>query len=557
MEGADDMLAPEEGLNEEPGTLTTRVSLQEVPKVVKKAGWALRSVLKVFVTRVDPNYAQPWQKCPQRSATGSGFVLDVHKHIIVTNAHVVANAVTVYVRRPGDPKKWLASICCISKQSDLALLTVAEEAFWTDLRPLEFLTEMPELQSPIAVAGYPFGGDSLSITKGIVSRVAMARYGNTGRLLAIQIDAAINSGNSGGPAFADIQAGKVAGVAFSKSAQSNADNIGYIIPYCVVQHFLSEYLAHGSYNGIVGVGFFTQPMENPAQQRYLKMPPGASGCTIMKLEPTSEAAKVLQVADVIMEVEGVPIAADESIPFRDDERIEYYHLISMKHVGDMLSLKILRDGQSLNVSYELKQQQHLVGLIHEVDCLPSYYITGGLVFAPLSWPLLEAMYGARKWRTLAVVSILQAFQQQKTNPYQQVVILVQILSHEINHGYKLAMLPVETFNRTSLHNLAHLAHLVDTSDDPYLNFGLDGGRFITLDRQQVLEHTPNILKINNIPCDRSEDLTGDSAAAAAQAGQQEAAAQAAAAAAAAAASPPASHSAAGADGNGTAGDMEH
>lgn len=43
----------------------------------------------VFVTRVDPNYAQPWQKCPQRSATGSAFVLDVEKHIIVTNAHVV------------------------------------------------------------------------------------------------------------------------------------------------------------------------------------------------------------------------------------------------------------------------------------------------------------------------------------------------------------------------------------------------------------------------------------------------------------------------------------
>jgi hypothetical protein len=50
---------------------------------------------------------------------------------------------------------------------------VTEEAFWTDLRPLEFIKETPELQSPIAVAGYPFGGDSLSITKGIVSRVAM------------------------------------------------------------------------------------------------------------------------------------------------------------------------------------------------------------------------------------------------------------------------------------------------------------------------------------------------------------------------------------------------
>lgn len=47
------------------------------------------------------------------------------------------------------------------------------------------------------------------------------------------------------------------------------------------------------------------------------------------------------------------------------------------------------------------------------------------------------------------------------------------------------MLPVETFNSAPVQNLAHLAHLVDSSDDPYLNFGLDGGRFITLDRQQV------------------------------------------------------------------------
>jgi hypothetical protein len=232
------------------------------------------------------------------------------------------------------------------------------------------------------------------------------------------------------------------------------------------------------------------------------------------------------------------------------------------------------------------------------------------------------------------------------------------LSHEINHGYKLAMLPVETFNSTPVQNLAHLAHLVDTSDDSsYINIGLDGGRFITLDRQQVsqlavtqtlthishqidkdwlvvgfsmraswqvtsgehvhhtnsahhcmckvvatlprwsrsrlertvrtgckdlvqalqgicpynhtadltlflclaaywiwqvLEHTPHILKINNIPSDRSEDLVGPSAEAAAQAGAEEAAA----AAAAGAASPPASQA-----GNAAAGpsgtDMEH
>ena len=56
------------------------------------------------------------------------------------------------------------------------------------------------------MAGYPMGGDSLSITKGIVSRVVMTRYAHaSNKLLGIQIDAAINPGNSGGPAFLDLQ----------------------------------------------------------------------------------------------------------------------------------------------------------------------------------------------------------------------------------------------------------------------------------------------------------------------------------------------------------------
>lgn len=66
------------------------------------------------------------------------------------------------------------------------------------------------LQDSILVAGYPLGGDSLSITKGIVSRVTMTRYAHaSNKLLGIQIDAAINPGNSGGPAFSDLDAGKV------------------------------------------------------------------------------------------------------------------------------------------------------------------------------------------------------------------------------------------------------------------------------------------------------------------------------------------------------------
>jgi hypothetical protein len=65
------------------------------------------------------------------------------------------------------------------------------------------------------------------------------------------------------------------------------------------------------------------------------------------------------------------------------------------------------------------------------------------------------------------------------------VAAAQVLSHEINHGYKYSVLPVETFNGATVHNMAHLAAMVDACEQPYLNFGLEGGRFITLDRQQV------------------------------------------------------------------------
>ncbi|KAI8469348.1 MAG: DegP-type protease [Monoraphidium minutum] len=504
-----------------------------VPVRAAKRDWALRSVIKVFVVKVDPSYAQPWQKLPQRSSSGSAFVLDVERRLIITNAHVVANATTVYVRRPGDPKKTKATTACIARQCDLALLTVADDVFWEGLKPLKFVTETPELQSPVLVAGYPVGGDSLSITKGIVSRVCMTRYSQAGRLASLQIDAAINPGNSGGPAFSDMRTGLVAGVAFSKNVGTGTDNIGYIIPSLVVQHFLDEYRQRGTYRGLCSPGFYSQPLESPAQQHYLKVPPGKSGCIVVKLEPSSDAARVLELNDVVMEVDGVPIAGDETVPFRDDERLDYSHVINMKHVDETLRVKLLRAGEVMEAEYTLSRQHPLVGILHEVDCWPSYFIVGGLVFAPLSLPVLEAAYSARKWRTLAPVSVLAAFQRQRTTPEEQVVILVQVLSHEINHGYKLGMVPVETFNGAPISNLGDLAAAVDGNGELFLNFGLEGGRWVTLDAAQVKAQGEDVLRINGIARDRSDDLLGG--AGLSTAGDAAAAAGGGAAAAAAAA----------------------
>lgn len=75
--------------------------------------------------------------------------------------------------------------------------------------------------------GYPIGGESLSVTAGVVSRIELQEYAQGGEtLLAIQIDAAINSGNSGGPVINEHD--QLVGVAFQSLATLDSENIGCV-----------------------------------------------------------------------------------------------------------------------------------------------------------------------------------------------------------------------------------------------------------------------------------------------------------------------------------------
>mmetsp|Transcript_42586 Transcript_42586/g.101114 ORF Transcript_42586/g.101114 Transcript_42586/m.101114 type:complete len:599 (+) Transcript_42586:214-2010(+) len=468
---------------------------------------ALRSVLKVFVMKCDPNYAQPWQMRPQRSSTGSAFVISSEHRRIITNSHVVSNATTVYVRRPGNPKKWKAQVACEGRTCDLALLTVAEDAFWEEpLQDLHFV-DVPELQDTILVAGYPIGGESLSITKGIVSRVTMTRYTHqSNKLLGIQIDAAINPGNSGGPAFSDLERGFIAGVAFSKV--THADNVGYIIPHKIVCHFLDEYTTYGEFRGCCSVGFRWQDMENKHMKEFYGMDPNRSGSLIYKIDPLAPAAQVLREGDVLLEVDGVKIADDATVEFRDDERVEFTHMVRSKHIGESLAVKILRDCEELELSYELQPLKPLVPVVHGVDCIPSYVIAGGLVFVPLSIPFLEHAYGSHNWRKSAPVSILSLLDEFQTYPNEQVVVLFQVLSAEINFGYKFQTVRVMEFNREPIRNLHHLADMLDKTTDRYMKFLLEGGKFVVFDSEDARAAGPMILKQHAITYDRSADLRG-------------------------------------------------
>jgi S1-C subfamily serine protease len=191
------------------------------------------SVVRIETAAVQPNYLRPWEMSSQTRMGGSGFVVDGDR--ILTNYHVVEDAVDIRLSKTGHFKRWSARVAAIGPDVDLATLEVIEDAdaFFSDLVPITWSDELASLRSRVTVRGYPLGGTGLSVTEGVISRIESKNYrlGPTsnmlpGTLLVIQIDAAINGGNSGGPAF--DASDRVVGVAFQ--GIDNAQNIGYLIP---------------------------------------------------------------------------------------------------------------------------------------------------------------------------------------------------------------------------------------------------------------------------------------------------------------------------------------
>jgi len=117
----------------------------------------LDSVVKIFTVYSSPIYSLPWMDIPHEGS-GSGCVIKGKR--ILTNAHVVSDQIMVLVRKQSSPDKFKARVIAVAHDCDLALLEVEDESFFDDLAPLDIMTDLPSLQDPVFVLGYPAGGES-------------------------------------------------------------------------------------------------------------------------------------------------------------------------------------------------------------------------------------------------------------------------------------------------------------------------------------------------------------------------------------------------------------
>lgn len=292
---------------------------------------------------------------------------------------------------------------------------------------------LPELHSKVTVIGYPTGGDNVSVTRGVVSRIEPQSYTDSPghELLAIQIDAAINPGNSGGPALDDEH--RVVGVAFC--SLQGAENIGYIIPTPIILHFLEDvHRNKGAYTGFVRLGLITQSLDQaPAACEYFNLKKGMSGLLVGNVDVVGDAHNKIKKDDVLLAVDGVTLANDGTVPFRKRERIHFEYLLMQKFRGDICKVTVWRDGKEKEV--EVKVKPKILELVpsHASNPVPNppYIVYGGLVFTRLSFAYI-AEYG-EDWYNAAPRELLhQAFHAKHLREGQEIVILSHVLVDDCN-----------------------------------------------------------------------------------------------------------------------------
>jgi len=467
-------------------------------------------VVKIYATHTEPNYSLPWSKIRQYSSTSSGFIIDSQAsgsssgRLVLTNAHSVEHATQVKVKLRDHDEKFLAQVVCIANECDLALLSVSDSEFWSDPSRKVRLGSLPRLQDSVIVVGYPIGGDSLSVTSGVVSRIEVTAYAHgASKLLTAQIDAAINSGNSGGPVFSSD--GECVGVAFQSLKSDESENIGYIIPTPVVNHFIRDYEKNKTFTGFPTLGLEWQKMENPMMRASYGMKPEQKGVRVVRVQPTMPASKFLKEDDVVLALDKTPVSNDGTVSFRPGERIAFSHVLTQKYVGEKVEVKVLQAGAIKTFQIPLVRPIRLIP--DHVPGEPSYLIVAGIVFTITSAPYLKSEYG-KDWDYDAPVKLLDRYlHHHVASSGEQVVVIGQVLAADINVGYEdMTSTQVKTFNRQPFNNLKELVKLINESKDDFLRFDCEYGKTVVLERKQAHEATADILKTHGIAHDRSADL---------------------------------------------------
>lgn len=469
------------------------------------------AVVKVNATIRFPDFDRPWRKTPAKSSTGSGVVIEGRR--ILTSAHVVMYADNVSVQAHDSDTSLFAKVAAIAPEVDLAILEIENDDFFNARSPLTIQPEFPSPQSSVSAYGYPVGGVGLSVTSGVVSRIAFGQQlafgafpikrGNRPEPISrIQIDAAINPGNSGGPAIAD---GAIIGIA--QATLSKTQGIGYLIAGEEIQRFLDD-IQDGSYTGKPRLLDEWNPLVNPALRSKLKLNEETSGVVVVSPLKRDEPS-LLRVWDVITRIGKHEIDNIGNAEVAPGLRLRFDYLVGKLAQDGAVPITVIRDGEELELDLPVARKP--VALIPSLRGeYPAYFVYGPLVFTAASSEYVDVS-GPVWWSIWGHVEspLIRRRYDEPDFEGEELVVVAMHLPHRTSHGYPPRYTQVVTHvNDVQIRNLRHFVQELRDSEERFTTFRFadKSSELLVFDQHQTLSVTEDILEANDIRRQGTDDV---------------------------------------------------
>lgn len=448
------------------------------------------SIVTLEITAKEYEYLQPWNK-PTRTVRKHALV--VGNHELVTTAQNLPDRTLVRAQKGGRGRWFTADVQWLDYHANVAVVTVADPAFWNGLTPVELAPKVPKKPD---YEIFRWRDGNLEARRADFSKFTV---GDGSLSFSPRIHLELNT-EIGGLGWAEpvVTDGRVVGLSVAKGG-----NVCTVMP----APFIAGILAARRDNKFPGLGFFDfvwQQAENPATLEHLKLEGEPRGAVIIEVPRQAKPDYALQRLDVLLEVDGFPIDIQGDYEDPDYGHVLLEGLATRRHfAGDRIPMKVWRAGKTIAIEYVLPKAEYSVDLLpmYSFDREPEYLVAGGLVFQPLHQSYLRS-YG-EDWRRRAPFRLVYFNNQGPSPERPTLVVLSQVLPDPYNIGYQeVRNLVVDTINGRKIAGLADVqAALKEAKDGVHrLEFHRgDNLQRILLDAATLEEATRRVLEQFAIP----------------------------------------------------------
>ncbi len=443
--------------------------------VERVPGSAFPQVVRVHVRSHDPDFDEPWES---RAYEDVGVGVVVGERTVLCLASLVLDAVPW--EKPLGAEQAVARIAAIDNDRDLALLELADA--W-GIPPIE-LGALPPVGDVVLLAGYSEDEPGQRQGHAVIADIGLVRYVHSQRhLLAATIDARQPFSDGGDVA---LRSGKLMGLVMQREIDDAQR--GDVMAPEIIRAFLSS-----TAPGVPALGISTQVIANPAMRARF----GEGGILVTRVDHGGTCDGVLAPRDVLLAIDGAPIAADGTVAYAG-RSLAHYAVLCDRTVGERARLTVRRGAVVHELEVTLGPLTALVPRVRTGP--PEYVMFAGLVIQPATRDFLRTW---DTWWHNGPKELLQAYYMGVRTPEQhELLVITSVLADPINAGYEhLHTETIVRVNGAPVRDLRALAAVLDAATGE-LAIETSTGGLIVLDAAEARAATARICTERSLASDR-------------------------------------------------------